>query len=107
MDKNILNEVYKELYDAIGEEAMFMVYNLFRGQQINFPMRLYDPKLLRNAIIQEYNGSNISYLACKYGYSERSIIRTRRATNGALRCSVLRRQHSLPLMRTERARFTS
>ena len=38
MDKNILNEVYKELYDAIGEEAMLRVYNLFRGQQISFPI---------------------------------------------------------------------
>ena len=75
MDKDILNEVYRELYEIIGEESMFKVYGLLRGQQISFPMRLYDPKLLRNAIIQEYNGSNISYLACKYGYSERSIRR--------------------------------
>lgn len=55
MDKNILNEVYKELYDAIGEEAMLRVYNLFRGQQINFPMRLYDPKLLSKAIVSSHD----------------------------------------------------
>lgn len=75
MDKNLLNEVYIELCEIAGEENMLKIYRLFKGQQISFPMRLYDPKLLRKAIVRECNGRNISYLACKYNYSERSIRR--------------------------------
>ena len=82
MDKNLLNEVYKEVWDAVGEDNMLYIYKLFKGQQVTFPMRLYNSKMIREAIIKEYDGGNISALACEYGYSERSI---RRMLNEAAR----------------------
>lgn len=47
MDKTLLNEVCRELCEIAGEDNMLETYRLFKGQQISFPMRLSDPKMLR------------------------------------------------------------
>ena len=70
-----LNEVYREIADEIGIENTMVIFNLFRGTQISFPSRLFSKEFIHNAIITEYNGKNISQLAQKYNYSERSIWR--------------------------------
>lgn len=70
-----LNEVYREIADEIGIEKTVAIYNLFHGTQICFPNRLFSKEYIHNAIIKEYNGKNVSQLAQKYNYSERSIWR--------------------------------
>lgn len=70
-----LNDVYREIADEIGIENAIAIYNLFRGTQVAFPNRLFSKEYIHNAIINEYNGKNISLLAQKYNYSERSIWR--------------------------------
>ena len=37
-----LNEIYAELSDLIGYENTIKVYEQYKGQQINFPVNLYD-----------------------------------------------------------------
>jgi Mor family transcriptional regulator len=46
---------------------------MFKGQQITFPMYLFDKKYIAEKIREEYDGSNGKELAKKYGYSERHI----------------------------------
>ncbi len=70
-----LNEVYREIANEIGIEKTFVIFNLFHGTQVSFPNRLFSKEYIHNSIINEYNGDNVSQLAQKYNYSERSIWR--------------------------------
>lgn len=70
-----LNDVYKDIADEIGLENTLAIFKLFRGTQVSFPARLFSKEYTRQAIINEYDGSNVPQLAQKYNYSERSIWR--------------------------------
>lgn len=74
-----LNDVYRDIADEIGVENTLAIYKLFHGTQISFPNRLFSKEYTHNAIINEYNGSNVPQLAQKYNYSERSVWRILKA----------------------------
>ena len=74
-ETELYNAVYKELSEIIGLDATLKVYLRFKGQQISFPVRLYNPHLIQQNVIKEYDGSNIRELAKKYDYSEKTIRR--------------------------------
>lgn len=76
-----LNEVYKSIADAMGLENTLIIFNLFHGTQISFPNRLFSTEYTHRAICEEYNGKNVSQLAQKYDYSERSIWRIVKTEN--------------------------
>jgi Mor family transcriptional regulator len=59
----------------IGVDAMLKIYSHFKGQQVNFPIRLYNPQLVKEAVIKDFNGTNIKELVQRYNYSERTIRR--------------------------------
>ena len=75
-----LNPVYREIAEKLDLKTAAAIYQIFKGQQLSFPMRFYSSKHIRRLIMQEYDGSNIKMLAVLYGYSEKSI---RRIINGA------------------------
>ena len=72
---DLLNDVYKEIYDEFGEEVTLKIYNMFKGQQITFPVKLNNGKKVQRLIIDEYDGTNTRTLSVKYEYSEKSIRR--------------------------------
>ena len=74
-DLNGLNDVYKDIAGEIGLENTLIIFKLFHGTQISFPNRLFSKEYIHEAIVNEYNGSNVPQLAQKYNYSERSIWR--------------------------------
>ena len=74
-----LNDVYRDIADEIGVENTLAIYKLFHGTQLSFPNRLFSKEYIHNAIINEYNGSNVPQLAQKYNYSERSVWRILKA----------------------------
>lgn len=74
-DSEQLNTVYKEISEKLGMEMAVEIYQMFKGQQISFPMRFYNPRYLQKVIVQEYDGTNIKALAVKYGYSEKTVRR--------------------------------
>ena len=80
-DSALLNSVYKELSEKLGIDTAIEIYRLFKGQQISFPVRLYDPDKTQCLIAREYDGTNIRVLAAKYGYSEKTIRRIVKAQN--------------------------
>lgn len=47
----------------------------YKGQQITFPMRFFNPARIQRIIIQEYDGTNIKALDIKYNYSEKTVRR--------------------------------
>lgn len=73
MKPDSLNGVYEELAQVIGVDKALQVYELYKGQQISFPVKLYSRKYIKEKIISEYTGANEKLLASKYGYSERWI----------------------------------
>lgn len=74
-DPELLNAVYKEVSEKMGMDAAMEIYRMFKGQQISFPTRFFNPAMIRKVIIQEYDGTNARLLAIKYGYSEKTIRR--------------------------------
>lgn len=77
MDKKseLYNTVYREISEIVGLEATLKIYLRFKGQQISFPVRLYNPKMIRQKVMKEFDGTNIHELANKYDYSEKTIRR--------------------------------
>ena len=71
----LYHSIYKEIYELVGAEATEQIYERFKGQQISFPVRLFSPEMVQERVLSEYNGSNISELAKKYDYSEKTIRR--------------------------------
>ena len=74
-DPELLNAVYKEVSEKLGMDAAMEIYQMFKGQQISFPTRFFNPAKIHQIIVQEYDGTNIRILAIKYGYSEKTIRR--------------------------------
>ena len=71
----LLNNVYKEVSEKLGMDTAMEIYRMFRGQQVSFPMRFFNPERIQKIIVQEYDGNNIKTLAIKYGYSEKTVRR--------------------------------
>ena len=74
-EQELYNSVYREISEIIGLEATLKLYLRFKGQQVTFPVRLYNPHLIQKNVVKEFDGSNISELARKYDYSEKTIRR--------------------------------
>ena len=74
-DPELLNNVYREISEKLGMDTAMEIYQMFKGQQICFPIRFFNPTRIQKCIVQEYNGSNIRTLAIKYGYSEKTVRR--------------------------------
>lgn len=74
-DSELLNSVYKEISEKLGMDTAMELYQMFKGQQINFPVRFFNPTQIQQIIIREYDGTNVRTLAIKYNYSEKTIRR--------------------------------
>lgn len=74
-DSALLNTVYREVSERLGMDTAMEIYRMFKGQQINFPVRFFNPTSIQRIILQEYDGTNIRTLAIKYNYSEKTIRR--------------------------------
>ena len=74
-DSELLNTIYREVADKLGMDVAMDIYQMFKGQQICFPVRFFNPARIQQIIIQEYDGTNIRTLATKYNYSEKTVRR--------------------------------
>ncbi|MBQ3054807.1 MAG: Mor transcription activator family protein [Oscillospiraceae bacterium] len=74
-DSELLNTIYREVADKLGMDVAMDIYQMFKGQQICFPVRFFNPARIQQIIIQEYDGTNIKVLATKYNYSEKTVRR--------------------------------
>ncbi len=71
----LFNSVYDEISEEFGYEVALKMYQNYKGMQLTFPTRLFNPDYVKNQIPIEYDGTNIKQLAKKYGYSEKTIRR--------------------------------
>lgn len=95
MVRNEVNEknshyygIYSEIEKVIGSDKMKDFYEIVKGQQIVFPMKLYSKEYI--VAIAQSGERSINELAKEFGYSERYFRRmdcgkcpeTRKATRG-------------------------
>lgn len=74
-DIELLNSTYKEINDEFGIDTAMRLYQMYKGTQVNFPMRFLNPKLVKKRIVEEFDGTNLKQLAVKYSYSEKTLRR--------------------------------
>ena len=74
-ESDLFNDVYRDICSELGLDAAIAVYQMYKGQQITFPIHLFNARRIQNSIIKEYDGTNIHELSKKYGYSEKTIRR--------------------------------
>ena len=74
-DTESFNEIYRELCSEIGLEKTMLIYHLYHGQQITFPVHLYNSRLVCLKIGEEFDGTNAKELAKKYNFSEKTVRR--------------------------------
>ena len=78
MDKKeseLFNEVYREISEIMGTDGAIAIFEMYKGQQITFPVHLFSSKRIRKNIVSEYDGTNLRELSKKYGYSEKTVRR--------------------------------
>lgn len=74
-ESELFNEVYREISSELGLDVAIAIYQMYKGQQITFPIHLFNAKRIQTTIIKEYDGTNIRELAKKYAYSEKTVRR--------------------------------
>lgn len=74
-ETDLFNDTYKEIGNALGLDAAITIYQMYKGQQITFPIHLFNAKRISKSIIKEFDGTNVRELAKRYGYSEKTVRR--------------------------------
>lgn len=73
--RELFNSIYNEISEEFGFDIAMRMYQIYKGMQITFPIRLFNPEYVKKQIPLEYNGNNVKQLAKKYGYSEKTVRR--------------------------------
>lgn len=75
MKSSTLNGVYETISELIGFDNAVKLYENFRGNQVNFPQKLFSKEFVLQEAIKAYDGTSksINKIATKYNYSERTI----------------------------------
>lgn len=70
-----LNGVYETLKDLVGYDNVLIIYEYFKGSQVNFPTKLFSKDFVISEAAKEYDGSteSLNRIASKYSYSQRTI----------------------------------
>ena len=74
-DAELFNDIYKEISAIMGEEIAVEMYRMYNGQQITFPVHLYNSERIGQSVAKEFDGTNVRELSRKYDYSEKTIRR--------------------------------
>ena len=56
-ETELYNTIYKEISEIVGLDATLKIYLRFKGQQISFPVRLYNPDMIQQKVIREFDDS--------------------------------------------------
>lgn len=73
MDAENFTGIYREIAKEISVDVAIKMFDLFRGQQVIFPQRLYDQAFIVTYVKENYDGHNIRELSHMFGYSDRRI----------------------------------
>ena len=85
-EADALNDIYLELFELIGRDAMLKLFKHFRGDKIDCPIRLYRPEFIADLAKQVSDRRERAKIARAGGYSAKvieSILNKRRKENEA------------------------
>ncbi len=85
-EADALNDIYLELFELIGRDAMLKLFKHFRGDKIDCPMRLYRPEFIADLAKHVPDRRERAKIARAGGYSAKvieSILNKRRKENEA------------------------
>ena len=85
-EADALNDIYLELFELIGRDAMLKLFKHFRGDKIDCPMRLYRPEFIADLAKSVPDRRERAKIARAGGYSAKvieSILNKRRKENEA------------------------
>ena len=51
-DAELLNSIYRDISEKLGIDTAMDIYQLFKGQQITFPVHLFNAKRIQKEIIK-------------------------------------------------------
>ena len=72
-EADALNDMYLELYELIGRDAMLTLFKYFRGDKIDCPMRLYRPEFVAEKAKDVPDRRARAKIARAAGYSAKAI----------------------------------
>jgi len=72
-EADALNDIYLELFELIGRDAMLKLFKHYRGDKIDCPMRLYRPEFIADLAKQETDRRERAKIARAGGYSAKLI----------------------------------
>lgn len=72
-ESEALNDMYLELYELIGKDAMLKLYKYYRGDKIDCPMRLYRLEFIADIAKQVPDRRERAKIARAAGYSAKAI----------------------------------
>ncbi|MDT2600945.1 hypothetical protein P7D85_14255 [Enterococcus hulanensis] len=77
LEHELLNQFYRELFELIGEEATYIIYQNYRGLNLTVPKKLYDSKKIAGKLssLDKVDLQTKQEFARKYDYSQRQIER--------------------------------
>lgn len=85
-EADALNDIYLELFELIGRDAMLKLFKHFRGDKIDCPMRLYRPEFIADLAKPVTDRRERAKIARAGGYSAKvieSMLNKRRKENEA------------------------
>ena len=65
--------IYAEMAEILGEEIVRIIHKHYKGQQINFPMKLHSNQYLEKYIIENYGRKGVREMSRDLGYSDKWI----------------------------------
>ena len=72
-ESEALNDIYLELFELVGREAMLKIFKHFRGDKMDLPMRLYRPEFIADIAKPVTDRRERAKIARAGGYSARVI----------------------------------
>ncbi|MCL2637895.1 MAG: hypothetical protein FWD48_05930 [Oscillospiraceae bacterium] len=72
-ESEALNDIYLELFELIGKDAMFKIFKHYHGDKLDCPMRLYRPEFIADLAKQETDRRERAKIARAGGYSAKLI----------------------------------
>ncbi|MBC5998367.1 Mor transcription activator family protein [Romboutsia ilealis] len=73
--QNDFKGIYAEMSEILGEEIVRIIYKNYKGQQINFPMKLHSNEYIEKYIIENYSKKSVREMSRELGYSDKWIQR--------------------------------
>ena len=72
-EKSDFKGIYAEMLEILGEEIVRIIYMNYKGQQVNFPMKLYSNEYVENYIIENYSEKTVREISRTLGYSDKWV----------------------------------